>query len=78
MVRKKDRYVPVMFVFKEEIPFTRPYEIDFLTNKFHIYLCKIPFMAMAVFRGSDQVKALLAGIQELANNAYFSEDDHGR
>ena len=33
-------------------------------------------MAMAVFRGSDQVKYLLAGIQELANNAYFSEDDH--
>ena len=54
----------------------RSYEIDFLTNKFDIYLCKSPFMAMAVFRGSDQVKALLAGIQELANNAYFSEDDH--
>lgn len=54
----------------------RPYEIDFLANKFDIYLCQSPFMAMAVFRGSDQVKELLAGIQELANNAYFFENDH--
>jgi hypothetical protein len=54
----------------------RPYEIEFFTKNFNIFLCQSPFMAMAVFRGSEQVKALLSGIQELANNEYFSENDH--
>ena len=41
MVRKKDRYVPVMFVFKEEIPFTRPYEIDFLVYNAFFFFSKL-------------------------------------
>ena len=58
----------------------RPYDIDFLIEPFYkkesINLCENPSMAMVVFRGSAQIEELLSGFQELANHAFFSEDNY--
>ena len=57
-----------------------PYDIEFLNEAFYrkgnIYLCANPYMGMVVFRGSAQIEEILSGFQELANHAFFSEDDH--